>query len=87
MRKAQLTIFFILGAVLVLGGIVWWATSLETAGEGEETVSQVGLQSEQRSAQLKEYLDTKLSSKNLFYSLRTRYFLLHNKHILYQHCF
>src|SRR3989338_4447386 len=57
MRKAQLTIFFILGAVLILGGITWWVLSLETTGERRKTTSQVDLQSEQRSAQLKQYFD------------------------------
>jgi hypothetical protein len=57
MRKAQLTVFFILGAVLMLGLLVWWVVSLETVGEKRETAGQVNLQSEQRSAQLKQYFD------------------------------
>ncbi len=56
-KRAQLSVFFILGAVLVLGGITWWALSIETVGEKRETTSQVDLQSEQRSAQLKQYFD------------------------------
>ncbi len=57
MRKAQLTVFFILGAVLILGGAIWWVMTQETVGEGEKTTQQISLQSEQRSMQLEQYFN------------------------------